>query len=192
MNRIPAIAGVAAGAAWLAWYLSQPGRGISTIPQEVTALLGTRKLTSAQLSMVAYIEREFGAVGLSWLVPAAVANAYAESRLDPAAVGDNGHAIGLFQLNDASPSAAGYGMTVEERKDPVVNTRRIIEVVQSPDGAAIRAARGTATHAELASLFAQWAERCCACGWNCGSAELAARAEHVAEIYGDDIAETIP
>lgn len=188
----PVVAGLAAGGAALAWYLSLPGRSVSTLGQEVTALLGTRKLTSAQSMMVAVIEREFGAAGLSWLVVAAVANAYAESRLDPAAVGDNGHAIGLFQLNSASKSAAGYGMAVEERKDPTVNTRRIIEVVQSPDGYNIRAARGTATNAELARLFAQWAERCRACGWAGGTGDLDTREQLVVELYGQAVADTIP
>lgn len=55
---------------------------------------------------------------------AAVVNARHESDLSNAAVGDSGHSVGLFQLYD---SGAGKGMTVEERMDPYINTRRIIE-----------------------------------------------------------------
>ena len=82
-------------------------------------------LTAAQQSHAALIVREFTAAG--WkpsVAAAAVVNAYAESRLNPLAVGDGGKSVGLFQLHERG---GGAGMTVEQRKDPTLNTRRIIE-----------------------------------------------------------------
>lgn len=57
---------------------------------------------------------------------AAVANAYAESGLNTNAdTGDGGHAVGLFQYNDM-PNAGGYGMSVEDRKDPVFTIKHVL------------------------------------------------------------------
>jgi hypothetical protein len=189
---VPLVAGLATSAAALVYHLSLPGRSLTTAVQEITALAGFRKLSEAQQQQVTIIHEEFVSAGLSWLVVAAVVNAYAESGLNPEAVGDNGYAVGLFQLNSASPSAAGYGMSVEARKDPRTNTRRIIEVVQSADGAQIRAARGQATNWELTRLFAQWAERCAKCGWQGGTAELDHRESLTYELYGDAVADAVP
>lgn len=155
-------------------------------------MAGTRTLSLAQQQQVSIISAEFGVAGLSWLVVPAVVNAYAESRLNPEAIGDSGYAVGLFQLNSASSSAAGYGMTVEERKDPRTNCRRIIEVILSGDGASLRVARGQAPNWELSRLFAQWIERCAKCGWQAGSAELDAREQLTYELYGDAVADAVP
>lgn len=48
----------------------------------------------------------------------ALAVAMAESGLNPNAIGDNGHSVGLFQLND---QGEGAGMTVAQRQDPYRN-----------------------------------------------------------------------
>lgn len=63
------------------------------------------------------------------LASAALANAYAESRLDPLAGGDVDargvpQAIGLFQLHSGG---AGKGMSIADRVDPIRATRRILE-----------------------------------------------------------------
>ncbi len=88
-------------------------------------VLNTSRLSSTQVQMAQIIEREFLAAGFSpYVVAAAVVNAYGESRLDPNAVGDGGHSIGLFQLHDGG---GGKGMSAAQRQDPVQNTRRIIE-----------------------------------------------------------------
>ena len=59
---------------------------------------------------------------------AAVANAYAESRLNPRAASPPPEdSVGLFQLN---ARGAGSGMTTAERMDPVLNTRRILDVAR--------------------------------------------------------------
>ena len=82
----------------------------------------------SQLKMAKIISKEFRKAGLpANVAAAAIANAWHESRLNPEAVGDNGQSVGLFQLYDRG---AGAGMTVEERKNPKTNTRKIIEVVK--------------------------------------------------------------
>ena len=82
----------------------------------------------SQLKMAKVIAKEFRKAGLpANIAAAAIANAWHESRLNPEAVGDNGQSVGLFQLYDRG---AGAGMTVEERKDPKINTQKIIKVVQ--------------------------------------------------------------
>lgn len=115
-------------------------------------------LTPTQLEMAAIIEREFRAAGLPPVLgAAAIVNAWYESRLNPNAVGDGGHSIGLFQLNDRG---AGAGMSVEARRDPVQNTRRIIEVVQGSYGAAVRAAAAGGESLErVTQLFTYHIER---------------------------------
>lgn len=123
------------------------------------------------------------------MVVPAVCNAYAESRLNPEAEGDSGKSVGLFQLHE---SGAGKGMSVEARKNSQLNTRRIIEVCQGPDGAALRAARGKSPNWELTRLFAHHIERCYECGWNGGSAQLDERQQLTYELYGDEIAEQVP
>lgn len=96
-------------------------------------LQGVRKpLTAAQRQMAELILREFTAAGLPTATAmAAVVNAWAESRFKPDVksgfVGED--SVGLFQLN-AAPGAAGEGMSFAERADPLINTRRIIEVTK--------------------------------------------------------------
>lgn len=50
----------------------------------------------------------------------ALATAQQESGFNPDAIGDSGHSVGLFQLNDRGE---GAGMTVAQRQDPTVNAR---------------------------------------------------------------------
>ena len=78
------------------------------------------RVRNAQIIVTEFLKAGFPlGVALS-----AVVNARHESDLSNAAVGDSGHSVGLFQLYD---SGAGAGMSVEERMDPYVNTKRIIE-----------------------------------------------------------------
>jgi murein DD-endopeptidase MepM/ murein hydrolase activator NlpD len=56
----------------------------------------------------------------------ALAIAQHESGLNPRAVGDGGHSIGLFQLHDAGE---GAGMSVQERQDPEANARIAIHTI---------------------------------------------------------------
>jgi hypothetical protein len=48
---------------------------------------------------------------------------YEDPSWDPAAAGDSGHSIGLFQLHDAGQ---GTGMSVAQRSDPETNIRKAI------------------------------------------------------------------
>lgn len=184
------VAALAAGAVAGWYYLGLPGRSLSSAAQDALRLLGGGvQMSSAQQRMVEIIASEAAIKGLSWLVPAAVANAYAESRLDPLAVGDSGRSVGLFQLNS---DGAGAGMSVAARQDPAVNAARIFEVTLGAQGGPVRAARGTATNADLAALFAQHVERCWECGYGGGTAQLAYRRQLVTDLYGATVAATVP
>ena len=154
------LVGIAAAVAYaVASYLAQPGRSLGSLSRELGALVGASPLDTEQKRMALLIMDQFQQAGLAWAAPAAVANAYAESLLVADAEGDGGHAWGLFQLNSAVPSAAGYGYTPEWRRDPDNNTRRIIEVAEEQG---IRSQRRL-TNAQLTWWFAQEVERCRDC-----------------------------
>lgn len=98
-------------------------------------------LSEGQKEMVRIIFEEFRAAGFHrGVAVAAVANAWAESGLNPNAVGDSGKSVGLFQLHEAG---VGSGMSVEARRDPRTNARtmanwglrepRFMSVAQDPD-----------------------------------------------------------
>ena len=95
-------------------------------PTRVTDLISQRSripLTNEKIEMMKLIERVLRDEGFTDAgIAGAFANAWQESKFKSDAIGDNGHSVGLFQLND---SGVGEGMTVEERKDPVINTRKI-------------------------------------------------------------------
>ena len=101
-------------------------------PGEVTQHIrnnGRISFNSSQYQMIDLIEDVLRDEGFnSPVIAAAIVNAYFESGFNPKAVGDGGHSIGLFQLNDAG--GAGTGMSVESRKDPVVNTRKIAQAAR--------------------------------------------------------------
>lgn len=192
MSINPAILGAVVTTAAAAWYLTSPGRSPSTAVADLGALLtGSISLSAAQRNMAAVVSAEFGTAGYGWLANAAIANAYAESRLNPVAVsGFAGEdSVGLFQLN---AKGAGRGMSVESRSDPVLNTRRILEEVKGSGGAPVRAARGSANHGQLARLFAQHIERCWACGYGGGDSELVSREALVSKLFGAAVAAMVP
>ena len=114
-------------------------------------------LSSSQLAIVEVIRREVLAAGYDdRMVGALVVNGYAESGLSNGPPdGDNGHSVGVFQLNDNG--GAGSGMTVAERRDPAVNVRKIL----SDYGMAkvVSAWRSGADIQELARLFCIHVER---------------------------------
>lgn len=166
-----------------ALYLSRPGRSVSTALAELNALNGTLTLTPEQQEVATLIAELFASGGAGWAAPAAVANAYAESRLDPLAIGDGGASVGLFQLH---ADGAGAGLSVEARQDPRTNTLRILQVALSEPE--FTASYGQ-THAEVTRAFAQWVERCAACGWPL-TTELGAREGWLRKLYGDALADT--
>jgi hypothetical protein len=119
-------------------------------------------------AMAGIILDEFKAARIpAGLALAAVANAIRESGLDPNASGDNGHSIGLFQIND-------LGGRIEydfDRTDPRANTQHIIRELfrmWAKDGKIGRyqaersmkdAYENGATVPEMAALFAAIVER---------------------------------
>lgn len=162
------------------YYLTRPGRSLGTLGADVLGLAGSLSLTAEQDVERRRIEAAFGRAGMAFLGPAAVANAYAESRLDPAAIGDAGRSVGLFQLHDAG---AGAGMSVEQRQDPDANTARIIQEARRfdwPFGL---------SHFSLAGRFAELVEVCALCHT---TAEQYARGRNVELIYGAAAADTVP
>lgn len=121
-------------------------------------LLPVAVLDPWQLSNARTIMREFLLAGYpTGVAIAAVANSWGESQLGKFNYGDNGQSIGLFQL---ASFGAGKGMSVEERLDPVTNTRRIIQEVRDyGQKELLPAAAGGATVAYLIHLFARDIER---------------------------------
>ena len=127
---------------------------------QLRGLLGVA-LSAKQLAAVDRIEAGFAARGLPLaLIAAAVANAKAESGLDPLNdKGDHGHSVGLFQLDDVG--GAGIGYTVAQRQDADFNVAVILDrEVMTQRGQALRAAAlGGAGVGELAGLFCRDIER---------------------------------
>lgn len=116
-------------------------------------------LTAAQKEMVDLILREFRSAGFGAAVGmAAVANAYAESGLNPVVksgfVGED--SVGLFQLN---ARGGGAGMSTAERQDPVLNTRRIISEARKASRFMSVANDPSATLADLVTAFCIYVER---------------------------------
>lgn len=118
-----------------------------------------KELTPSQRKMAQLIANEFKAAGFPPVAQAAaIVNAWVESKLNPEAVGDSGHSIGLFQLHD---KGGGAGLSVEYRANPVNNTRTILErEVLGHFGKRFRqrVADG-AKVGELAAIFSQDIER---------------------------------
>jgi len=128
-------------------------------------------LSDQQRNMAALILSTFTARGYSPQVAmGAVANAYAESRLDPCAVAGfapwsgcaheppagSENSVGLFQLNSAG---GGRGMSVTSRKNAASNIARIIEELQDAErehGAVVTA---SATAQQAARAFCVYVER---------------------------------
>ena len=162
-----------------------------TASRSSVRLRGGLSVSFMQLRSCAVIfEQVFGADNLgpelsgqrAGLALAMATNAMAESALDPGAIGDGGWSIGLFQCN--RKGGAGRGHTEAALKDPVYNTRVILEELRR-DGAPLRAAvqRGT-TVGELAALFSTYIERPAD-----KAGEAVRRRELAARMWGADVAE---
>ena len=116
-------------------------------------------LSAQQREMVDLILREFRSAGFSAAAGmAAVANAYAESGLNPLAksgfAGED--SVGLFQLNIRG---VGAGMSTAERQDPVVNTRKMIDAARRSSSFMSVANSPSATLADLVTAFCTYVER---------------------------------
>lgn len=116
-------------------------------------------LTGAQREMADLILREFRSAGFGAAVGmAAVANAYAESGLNPLAksgfVGED--SVGLFQLN---VKGVGAGMSTAERQDPLLNTRKMIDAAKRSSQFMSVANNPSATLADVVTAFCTYVER---------------------------------
>jgi hypothetical protein len=111
---------------------------------------------------------EFMVAGLpAGVALAAIVNAEAESGLNPLAAGDNGHSVGLFQINDIGGKVK-YDF---DRTDPNANTRWIIKEYDRLDTKTGKIGNYTATRsldqmfkdgvnvADMAAEFAAIVER---------------------------------
>lgn len=172
--------GVAAGSIGY-WVYSQitPGGSVVSALQEVQRLFGSITLSPEQQAMVGIIAAEANRLGYGFLAPAAVANAYAESRLNPRAVGDGGSAVGLFQVHP-------WGGSEATRMDPATNARLIFG-----DAGVGRCVRGS-TNRVLARQFAQYVERCARCVGQPDFHELDVREQLVVDLYGEAVANAVP
>lgn len=116
------------------------------------------ELNDKQRAMALLIERQFVAAGWPVAVAAgAIVNAYAESRLNPAA--KNGSQIGLFQIDYVH--GAGSDHTPEQLVDPKVNIAVTLRSLKRWPGDRIRAAvaEGEDNPARYAYLFCVDVER---------------------------------
>lgn len=123
------------------------------------AVADSMGVSAAQRKVAAAAESVLRAAGLPEpLVQGALANAYAESRLNPAMSGDHGHSIGIWQLHD---KWAGRGMSVADRQDVTKATQRILEVYNGSQGKPVRAAvaAGETDAGKLAYLWSLHIER---------------------------------
>jgi len=121
-------------------------------PDRLTAL------SDAQVGMARLIFDGIVAHGYAGHVAAGVvANALAESSLDPRAINreaSGSQSVGLFQLNDA-PTGLGVGMSVAARQDP----RRNLAVAMAAMDRYASRFRATATAEDAAEVFTRYVER---------------------------------
>jgi len=112
------------------------------------------RLNEEQRSNIAIIQREFAAAGYPSAIQAgAVINAWAESRIHNNRIGDSGKSVGLFQLHE---NGGGRGLSVAQRKNPIVNTRRIISEMEASKMMGFLPLRSADS---AAYLFCWWVER---------------------------------
>jgi hypothetical protein len=79
-----------------------------------------RGLTTEQYEISETIEDELDQLEIPEnLIAAAIVNAVAESSLNPEAIGDNGKAVGAFQLHR---NGLGSNLSVDDRKNIYINT----------------------------------------------------------------------
>lgn len=98
--------------------------------EQIDAVCDDMKIEQEQMDVACDIEkyaREEG-VDESWFLKGLIANAYAESSLNPAAVSPGRTSYGVFQLH---VDGMGSGWTKEDMKDVKKATRAIVEEAKS-------------------------------------------------------------
>jgi len=113
-------------------------------------------LPSDRVNIAEAVEDQLILAGINErMARAATINAYAESKLNPNAVGDNGKSIGIFQL---SSLGLGRKMTVEQRVDVKISTAKIANVVLK-DTVLMEMQRDCATLSDMVKAFTIRVER---------------------------------
>lgn len=122
---------------------------------------GMQRVRDSQRRMASLIEWRLAAAGLpAEIIVAAIANAYAESGLNPLAVAQEANgttSAGLFQLNDGK-RAAGHDMTLAERQDPEKNIDRMLAVYRAGAGSTLERAYAEGER-DIGVFTAAWTER---------------------------------
>ncbi|MBB4289484.1 hypothetical protein GGE16_001500 [Rhizobium leguminosarum] len=104
------------------------------------------------------IATKFGEAGYGSLQQiTAIANAIAESGLNPKAVGDHGHSHGLFQLNQNG--GVGTGFPDAELQDPERNIAIMLDHIAKHEKSADVAFRGTTSLLAAVTIFVRNFER---------------------------------
>lgn len=118
--------------------------------REVQVVDSVRGLTDEQLQQVKIIEEIFEEAGLEDnIIAAGIVNAWAESKLDPTAVGDSGASIGLFQLHE---DGLGHRLSETYRKNPYLNAQ-VVAVQIKKNKKLVRMAAQGASIPQLAAEF---------------------------------------
>lgn len=156
----------------------------------VQAVYGPIRLTAEQQAVARVIAdraaawcRANGIPRPRTLAAVLLANAWAESRLNPRAVGDGGASLGLFQLNTAagvgkSFLAAHPELVRDDLFDPGVNTDGILSAMAKSSSTLDRLRSGTL--AEVTDRFVRYVER--PADVDARSLERQAYAEHFAGV----------
>jgi len=108
------------------------------------AVTGSTSTASSLSDVIAAIEAAAKRLGVD--PDLAIADAYAESGLDPTAVGDNGTSFGLYQLHQGGELTSA-GLTPAEAFNPTTNAQTALA-----EFAAVQRANPTASPGEIAAL----------------------------------------
>lgn len=111
-----------------------------------------KNITDIQKNTAIVIEKNFNNLQIPKnITAAAIVNAFAESRLKPKVIGDNGNSVGLFQLNKYG---LGNKMTVQHRQDANINST-VVGVQILKNQKLLDKEKKGATIPELVSIFVE-------------------------------------
>ncbi len=108
----------------------KPQIEIDIIKEEVQVSEIAKNLDSEQQKVACVIEKNFDNMQIPKnITAAAIVNAVAESKLNPFAIGDNGKAVGVFQLHS---SGLGHKISNDLKKDININSNVIaVQIIKN-------------------------------------------------------------
>ena len=125
---------------------------IEQCEDEIIVSQTAKNITDIQKDTAIVIEKNFNNLQIPKnITAAAIVNAFAESRLKPKVIGDNGNSVGLFQLNKFG---LGSKMTVQHRQDANINST-VVGVQILKNQKLLDKEKNGATIPELASIFVE-------------------------------------